>query len=313
MGNVYMEASQINYRGGSKKMSVEEAIKAAGTEITPEEKTWIDSIPTLTTGKADNDVIAPEFDSEAGVYAIGDLVMYEGKLYEFTTAHETVGEWDPTEVSEKVVSDEIDTLKSGIANINNALLSPISNANKIAMSDAYMSLHDIGVNNYDFASLAAESHVTWFTNWTDNTNFPVMYGSGVLIPSKDTHQKSIIYTAIGLNGGTVYTNNYNYGTWVGWRQLSFGPIFVGSLVLTPQIDGRLIIPFSTVGVSVRPASVFITLQSKQGFATYDFDASTNNNIEIIAFEREYEAGVGKNTFMPIAANAPIRICIMVYA
>ena len=118
MGNVYMEASQINYRGGSKKMSVEEAIKAAGTEITPEEKTWIDSIPTLTTGKADNDVIAPEFDSEAGVYAIGDLVMYEGKLYEFTTAHETVGEWDPTEVSEKVVSDEIDTLKSGLTNID---------------------------------------------------------------------------------------------------------------------------------------------------------------------------------------------------
>lgn len=117
MGNVYMEASQINYRGGSKKMSVEEAIKAAGTEITPEEKTWIDSIPTLTTGKADNDVIAPEFDSEAGVYAIGDLVMYEGKLYEFTTAHETVGEWDPTEVSEKAVSDEIDTLKSGLTGL----------------------------------------------------------------------------------------------------------------------------------------------------------------------------------------------------
>ena len=53
MGNVHMEATQINYRGGSKKMSVEEAIKAAGTEITPEEKTWIDSIPTLASGKAD--------------------------------------------------------------------------------------------------------------------------------------------------------------------------------------------------------------------------------------------------------------------
>lgn len=125
MGNVYMEASQINYRGGSKKMSVEEAIKAAGTEITPEEKTWIDSIPTLTTGKADNDVIAPEFDSEAGVYAIGDLVMYEGKLYEFTTAHETVGEWDPTEVSEKVVSDEIDTLMSGLMGKLNIISSGI--------------------------------------------------------------------------------------------------------------------------------------------------------------------------------------------
>ena len=114
MGNVHMEATQINYRGGSKKMSVEEAIKAAGTEITPEEKTWIDSIPTLASGKADNDVIAPEFDSEAGVYAIGDLVMHEGKLYEFTTAHETAGEWDSTEVTEKTVADEIDSLMSGL-------------------------------------------------------------------------------------------------------------------------------------------------------------------------------------------------------
>lgn len=31
MGNVHMEATQVNYRGGSKKMSVEEAIKEAGS------------------------------------------------------------------------------------------------------------------------------------------------------------------------------------------------------------------------------------------------------------------------------------------
>ena len=49
MGNVHMEATQINYRGGSKKMSVEEAIKEAGTEITPEEKAWIDTIPELAS------------------------------------------------------------------------------------------------------------------------------------------------------------------------------------------------------------------------------------------------------------------------
>lgn len=117
MGNVHMEATQINYRGGSKKMSVEEALKAAGTEITPEEKTWIDSIPTLASGKADNDVIAPEFDSEEGVYAIGDLVMHEGKLYEFTAAHETAGDWDSTEVTEKTVADELNSLESGLTNL----------------------------------------------------------------------------------------------------------------------------------------------------------------------------------------------------
>lgn len=148
MGNVYMEASQINYRGGSKKMSVEEAIKAAGTEITPEEKTWIDSIPTLTTGKADNDVIASEFDSEAGVYAIGDLVMYEGKLYEFTTAHETAGEWDPTEVSEKAVSDEIDTLKRGLIK-------------RVRITDT-TSVAGTIATNYDFNSAVSAMCVTGY-------------------------------------------------------------------------------------------------------------------------------------------------------
>lgn len=113
MGNVHMEATQINYRGGSKKMSVEEAIKAAGTEITPEEKEWIDTIPEL----ASQEIIAPEFDAEEGVYAVGDLVIYQGGLYKFTTAHETAGAWNPEEVAAVKVSEELSSLESGLNNI----------------------------------------------------------------------------------------------------------------------------------------------------------------------------------------------------
>lgn len=68
--------------------------------------------------KADLGVIAPEFDVTSGVYDVGDLVTYQGKLYEFTTAHDTAGEWDPTEVAEKTVADEIDTVKSGLTTLN---------------------------------------------------------------------------------------------------------------------------------------------------------------------------------------------------
>lgn len=75
-------------------------------------------VETALDTKADNDVIAPEFDAEAGTYEIGDLVMYEGKLYEFTSAHETAGEWDSTEVTEKTVADEIGTVKSGLTNLS---------------------------------------------------------------------------------------------------------------------------------------------------------------------------------------------------
>lgn len=68
-----------------------------------------------------NDVIAPEFDAEGGTYEIGDKVMYEGKLYEFTSAHETAGEWDPTEVTETTVGDELSSLESGLNNLGNEL------------------------------------------------------------------------------------------------------------------------------------------------------------------------------------------------
>lgn len=124
MGNVYMEATQINYRGGGVKKSVEQAIKDA-TELTPEQKTNINKIPTIEAAvamKADQAIIAPEFDSEAGVYAIGELVMYEGKLYEFTTAHETAGDWDSTEVTEKTIADELSSLESGLTNLNNKMV-----------------------------------------------------------------------------------------------------------------------------------------------------------------------------------------------
>lgn len=113
MGNVHMEATQINYRGGSKKMSVEEAIKAAGTEITPEEKEWIDTIPDL----ASQEIIAPEFDADEGVYAVGDLVIYQGGLYQFTTAHETAGAWNAEEVAAVKVSEQLSSLENGLINV----------------------------------------------------------------------------------------------------------------------------------------------------------------------------------------------------
>ena len=79
------------------------------------------------------------------------------------------------------------------------------------------SLHNIS-NDYTFADLTAEQKVTWFTNWTDNINFPILYGSGVIIPGEDPRQKAILYT--GPNG-EIYTNIYKNGVWGTWKQLQF--------------------------------------------------------------------------------------------
>lgn len=130
--------------------------------------TNIDSFGDVETAldtKADNDVIAPEFDAEAGTYEIGDKVMYEGKLYEFTSAHETAGEWDPTEVTETTVADELSSLESGLNNLIKTVTKEItisSGDNKIAM---------LGINtpnvvlNISIAGLIVLGYSTYQNQW----------------------------------------------------------------------------------------------------------------------------------------------------
>lgn len=51
------------------------------------------------------DMISDEF-TTTDTYAVGDVVIYDGKLYKFKTAH-TEGAWDSAEVDEKTVAELI--------------------------------------------------------------------------------------------------------------------------------------------------------------------------------------------------------------
>ena len=71
---------------------------------------------SLLESKAENNIIANEFDAETS-YGIGDIVMYEGALYRFTTAHEA-GAWDAEQVTAVNVAEELIDIRensSGIA------------------------------------------------------------------------------------------------------------------------------------------------------------------------------------------------------
>lgn len=98
MGNVHMEASQINYRGGSTKMSVEEAIKNAGN-----------------AGLAHTADIAPEF-SATSAYTAGDIVYHDGSLYEFTANH-AAGAWSTGDTQAVTVGGKITTLDGEAADL----------------------------------------------------------------------------------------------------------------------------------------------------------------------------------------------------
>lgn len=125
MGNVMMEASQINYRG-AKKMSVEQALKETSGDAA--------AIAALQIGKANLSVIAPAFSAETA-YAIGDIVTYEGAIYRCTTAHE--GAWDATDFTATTISGELASLNGEVSDLNSTKANQITIAPSFSAETAY--------------------------------------------------------------------------------------------------------------------------------------------------------------------------------
>jgi hypothetical protein len=116
--------------------------------------------------------IATEFSTETS-YTAGNFVYYEGKLYQFNADH-SAGAWDPTDVVEANVTDQIVSNKSAIdgltasdvaydntdsgltaTNVQNAVdeLSESYPADKVILSDGVTSVEDaldgLNVSGYD--------------------------------------------------------------------------------------------------------------------------------------------------------------------
>ena len=85
-----------------------EAITALGTSIT--------GLGTSKAAKAD---IAPTFSAESN-YAVGDLVYYEGVLYECTTEHEAAA-WDAEDFTATSIDEELNAINSNISTLESGL------------------------------------------------------------------------------------------------------------------------------------------------------------------------------------------------
>lgn len=98
MGNVNMEAYQINYRNNSKPSvhTVDAALDALNTSNASITQDIID-LTAAMTAKADKIDIAPTFSAET-TYFEGDMVFQSGRLWKFTTNHDP-GEWNQEEVA----------------------------------------------------------------------------------------------------------------------------------------------------------------------------------------------------------------------
>lgn len=162
MGNFYMESTQINYRRDEKLKTVDQKLQelsetsAIDTDIAPVFKStntyqpgdmvyyrnklyvfnvehtgaWAAADVTATdvtsamnaalSGKADYADLAGAFSAEAS-YSAGDLVIYNGIVYRCTNDH--TGAWDADDFSATTIAAEIDSLKSGLTDVNSNLTS----------------------------------------------------------------------------------------------------------------------------------------------------------------------------------------------
>lgn len=99
-----------------------------GDDTTPDMKfdvvgSFVDVDAIMAAIDAVSDMIAGEFDDTAA-YVVGDVVVYDGALYKFTSAH-TAGDWDATEATEVTVVDLIAAVASDVSSVNSRVNSVV--------------------------------------------------------------------------------------------------------------------------------------------------------------------------------------------
>ena len=113
-------------------------------------------VSNLNDNKANQITIAPFFSAETA-YEVGDLVYYNGLTYRCTNDHD--GEWDADDFAATTISNELDTLKSGLTNLASEIITP----SQIAYHLGHVAInheHDVqktvtlaqgeSLSNYDF-------------------------------------------------------------------------------------------------------------------------------------------------------------------
>lgn len=164
MGNVYMEASQINYRGGEKKMSVEEALKNTSGEAAAIAQLQHD-VSDLNDVKANKITIAPVFSAEAS-YDPGDLVYYNGLTYRCINAHE--GEWDADDFAATTIDNELSELRSGLTTVENTLDTKVTFTSVGGTNENYRDVTIPSDNNAVFLIVAGGSITSVSTDSAGN-------------------------------------------------------------------------------------------------------------------------------------------------
>ena len=258
MGNFYMESTQINYRRDEKLKTVDQKLQelsetsAIDTDIAPVFKStntyqpgdmvyyrnklyvfnvehtgaWAAADVTATdvttamnaalSGKADYADLAGAFSAELS-YSAGDLVIYNGIIYRCTNDH--TGAWDADDFSATTIAAEIDSLKSGLTNVQGDVK---LNTNDLTTPSRTKNLLPMTLNGIKSANTTG----TWNNNeytiggcvFTVNTNAQGIVTSIDVSNANTTTYVSALYIPLPKNNnkykfGGGGGNNYNIILW----------------------------------------------------------------------------------------------------
>lgn len=95
-------------------ISTEELNKGNNDDLNTRVAALESDVSDLNSNKANQITIAPFFNAETA-YTAGDLVYYNGLSYRCTNDHE--GAWDADDFAATTISNELDTLKSGLTGV----------------------------------------------------------------------------------------------------------------------------------------------------------------------------------------------------
>ena len=85
--------------------------------------------------------------------------------------------------------------------------------------------------DYTITNLLNKQTVTFFTNWSDSTNFPSLYGSGIVIPALDSTNRYIYYSS-GTEMYYAFVKNTNAKWVLTWKKISNTQVIVSTTAPT---------------------------------------------------------------------------------
>ena len=92
-------------------------------------------------------------------------------------------------------------------NVQSAIDELNSNIDEQNKKTDYIKSHfnwHFGIDVNDILPITADTEFCNFTNWSNNTDFPAQYGSGIILPCKDAAEKRLIYAT---------SDRFWIGTW----------------------------------------------------------------------------------------------------